>query len=644
MRERTHGSWLVVSLIWTAGALGALIVLVAALAVSIEAGYFRGPLIRFIASRTGREIEVEGDLHLHVLTLHPWGIAEGVTIGNPAWVPMGTTAVIGRLSFAIELPWVHRPLGIERVDMESATLTLARDDAGLANWQWTDPRVPDDTRLPLIRRLLVPGARVLLKDETRHLQFDGTITVKEPLSVKGPPPLRIEGAGQLNGRLVHFDVDGDPLAAADHDKPYQFRFAEQSSGSQLTGSGALPQPFDFRLIDAEFAATGQDLEDLYFLTGVKLVNTGRYRLTGKVMRRGSRTRFTDLAVSSGQSDARGSVSIDSSSGRPKLDIDLNSQILRLVDLGLRAAGREPEGSADERRLISDAALNPRGWRRDDAAAKFRARRVEVGPIPVQDVAATLDLDHGILSVAPLTGHVFDGVLTAHLRANLTTDDPADSLDLKITDLNLGHYLPRGKDEPLMEGLLQARVLVRGHGRSLHEFASSADGTLSAAVPHGAIRAALADLAGLDLRVLFDKHAAETSVRCAVAGFQAHDGILTAQSLVLDTDQMLITGEGTIHMDSETIDLTVRGHPKRPGFRLRSPALVRGTLLHPAFAIQSRDAGAQVAAAVALGVLLTPIASIFAFVDPGLAKDADCGALISEDKTLHKAEPASPSSR
>ena len=98
------------------------------------------------------------------------------------------------------------------------------------------------------------------------------------------------------------------------------------------------------------------------------------------------------------------------------------------------------------------------------------------------------------------------------------------------------------------------------------------------------------------------------------------------------------------MDSETIDLTVRGHPKRPGFRLRSPALVHGTLLHPTFAIQSRDAVAQTAAAVALGVLLTPIASIFAFVDPGLAKDADCGALISEDKTLHKAEPASPSSR
>jgi len=152
----------------------------------------------------------------------------------------------------------------------------------------------------------------------------------------------------------------------------------------------------------------QDLEDLYFLTGVKLINTGRYRLAGKVTRRGTKTRFTDLAASSGQSDAHGSVSIDSSSDRPQLDIDLNSQLLRFADLGLRATGREPESSIAASRLMSDAALTLRTWRRDDAVASFRARRVEVGSLPVQDVAAALAVDHGVLTAKPLTGHVFEG--------------------------------------------------------------------------------------------------------------------------------------------------------------------------------------------------------------------------------------------
>jgi hypothetical protein len=38
---------------------------------------------------------------------------------------------------------------------------------------------------------------------------------------------------------------------------------------------------------------------------------------------------------------------------------------------------------------------------------------------------------------------------------------------------------------------------------------------------------------------------------------------------------------------------------------------------------------QGAVAVALGTLLTPLASILAFVDPGLAKNKDCAASIAE---------------
>jgi AsmA family protein len=36
-----------------------------------------------------------------------------------------------------------------------------------------------------------------------------------------------------------------------------------------------------------------------------------------------------------------------------------------------------------------------------------------------------------------------------------------------------------------------------------------------------------------------------------------------------------------------------------------------------------------ALATALGVLATPLAAVIAFIDPGLAKDADCSQLIAE---------------
>jgi hypothetical protein len=38
---------------------------------------------------------------------------------------------------------------------------------------------------------------------------------------------------------------------------------------------------------------------------------------------------------------------------------------------------------------------------------------------------------------------------------------------------------------------------------------------------------------------------------------------------------------------------------------------------------------QGAVAAALGALVTPVAAIIAFVDPGLAKDQNCAAMIAE---------------
>jgi hypothetical protein len=184
----------------------------------------------------------------------------------------------------------------------------------------------------------------------------------------------------------------------------------------------------------------------------------------------------------------------------------------------------------------------------------------------------------------------------------------------------------------MEGLLRVRITIKGHGSSLHQVAASSNGTVTAVLPHGSLRAALAELAGIDLRglgLLLAKSDRQTAVHCGVASFSAKDGTLKAQSLVLDTDAVLITGDGSVHLDSEALDLVLHGYPKGVRLmRLRAPVLVRGTLAHPSPGIQMGNAAAQTAEAVALGAVLTPLASALAFVDPGLAKDADCAALLA----------------
>jgi AsmA family protein len=591
-----------------------------------------------IAARTARRIEVGGVLEMHVFSFHPRLMAEHVTIGNPPWMPAGSTAEIGKLSLSIEMPGFGHSFQIEKLEMHAAALRLARDSSGHANWQWTDPAQGNGPGLPIIRSLSMPDAHVELDDARRHLKFEGTVSAHDVKGTATAPPLRIEGAGQLNGRAVIFKIDGEPLAAADHAKPYHFTYTESSSGSRLTGGGVLPRPFDFTDLDATFDAAGADLKDLYFLTGVTLVNTAGYHLSGSLARRGNISKFGHLVLNSGQSDAHGTVAVDTSSGRPKFDADLNSQTLRLADIGVRAAGRDPEASTELPMLLSKAPLNPSAIRRSDGAVHFHAQHVVVGRIPLQELSARLTVDHGVVVLAALSAEILTGKLGVHGRLDATTDDPAADIDLEISGLQVGKLFHDAAAGPTMEGLLQVRIAVKGHGTSLHQVAASSDGAATAVLSQGSIRASLAELAGSELRglgLLLSKSAQETAVHCGVAGFAAHDGILATQILVADTDPALIIGDGTIHMDSEALDLTLRGHSK--GLRLvqtSTSVLVRGTLMRPSMEIQGGKSIAQSAGAAALRVLSTPLAAVLKFVHRGRPRDADCGVLLDAASSMH----------
>jgi len=107
--------------------------------------------------------------------------------------------------------------------------------------------------------------------------------------------------------------------------------------------------------------------------------------------------------------------------------------------------------------------------------------------------------------------------------------------------------------------------------------------------------------------------------------------MTAQRLVIDTDPVRIDGSGTINLKDEVLDLRLQGKPKNfQLMRLRAPITIKGSLAHPSLGVDAGPAIAQGGIAAALGVL-NPVAAILAFVDPGLAKDANCGPLLADAK-------------
>jgi AsmA family protein len=603
---------------WWLGAAAVLLVLIGSvplLFALLDAGYFRGVLIHYVEAHFNRSIRVEGPLHLQLWTRHPRIVAERLVIGNPSWVARGAQAPdemgrIGRLTLVFSAPF-GRGATLESVTLEDATLYLARDAQGHANWRRDASKNPPSKGIPLIKELSAEGVHVVLDDERRHLQFDGIASARGRRQ-SAPQRLEFTGKGELNGKPMSFEFSGDPLDSVRTDHPYAWEFTEESSASHVTVHGSLPQPFRVDLVDATFEASGEDLKDLYFLTGVTLVNTGAFKLTGNVERRGDDSRFTALHLHTGQSDVEGTLSITPVNERAQLDAKLSAKLVRTVDFGARAAGRAPpaEGSPH---IFSDATFNPVSLRASDTQVHFTAQRVEVGRTALQSVSGQMKIDHGVVTVMPLTADLLQGKLEANVHLDANQDMPPVQASMRFQDLQLSALNHTEAAAP-MEGLVQAHVDVKGKGRSIRQVVASANGTVSAALPQGLMRDSLAELAGVDLRGLGLKLAhsqRDTEIRCAAAVLKADDGVLTTRSLVIDTAPVLIKGEGEIHLDTEELDLTLRGEPKDLRLlRLDAPLLVRGTLARPSVTIGTRDSSVKL-------------------VDPGHAKDVDCAQLLAE---------------
>ncbi len=474
--------WLKWPLVALAGLIALLLAGVIGTAALVEAGYLHEPIRKLFVAKAHREIRVLGPVTTHLISRHPSLTAERVVIQNPPWMPAGILAEIGKVSFDLETPTLAEPLRFRRLELQSATFNLSRDASGKANWRSTSGRM-GRTRPPLMGSLSVPDAWVHLRDARRHLTFDGKVSTIG----LGADNLRIDGAGRLNTRPMTLAIVADSLATARRDKRYRFRFEERSSGSTIVGHGALASPFDVRKLQSTLEASGEDPKDLYFLVGVIFPDTGSYRMSGKLQRSGLQFTFTKVHGETGESDIAGIVHVDSTGARTQLTADLHSGQLRLVDLG---------------------------------------------KLKLNTLVAHVKVDRGVLTAAPVSAEFADGSATGQWTFDGSKDLFATRVALAIDGLQLGQFGRRDEDQPPLEGLMRGRLQLAGRGRSPHELAASADGTL------------------------------------------------TSKALVFDTEPVLIAGTGGVDLDSEALDFQIRGHPKHVGVRLRTPLAAIAAFIDP----------------------------------------------------------------
>jgi uncharacterized protein involved in outer membrane biogenesis len=647
---------------WIGGIVLVLVLLVLCLGL-VDWNAARGPLSRTLSRHLDRQITI-GALRVHLFSATPSADIENLTIANPQWAGGGNMIELPRLHVAVVLSQLFLArLVLQTLELDNPKVSLLRQENGRANWDFDQSpknKSQKPTRLPPLRHFALRGGSLAVDDAIRKLTFNGMVGALESDGGHATEPFQLQGQGTLNKEPFKLNFRGDALLDIKLDHPYRFQAEIDAGPSSARIGGSIAKPFDFGGIDADIQVQGQNLANLYYLTNLALPLTPPYQLSVHLHRDGNHFALDNLVGKVGSSDMRGKGTVDlaDKDGRPRLNATLASRSLNLEDLGVAFGAGVPQpdnGSkpsqapAPQQQPISPLLLPVFEFQFDrlramDAAVDFRAESIQAEKVPIKNVSFKLKLDHGVLNIDPVDFELPAGRLAGQIRLSTSDGAPDTSMDIRLSDIHLDQFKSKKSPQAPLEGVMQGRLRLEGRGNSVHAIAAHANGTISAVIPHGEMREAFAELAGIDmvrgLGLLLGKKDQTAAIRCGIAEFELKDGDAQAQRLVFDTQNVLVTGDGHITMTDEKLDLNLHGEPKKVRFdRLRSPINIRGTLRHPAVGLSTPALVKQGAVAAALATIGTPIAAALAFIDPGLAKDADCSGLTDEAQDKVKQPPA-----
>lgn len=606
----------------------------------------RWPIARAASGVMGREVTIAGDLDVGPWSWEPLIVADGIRVAKPEWAGAGDTITVK----SVRLAWPALLIGRVRVtslELDSSSFSFLREKVGRATWSFgrgETGRRP--LNIPPIRAFRLKDSALKIDDRKRDIVLEAKIMSDERAS-RDATPFRLSGEGRIDNDKFQLEFTGASLVNVQRDRPYPFRADIHAGATHVIAEGAIDHPFDLSRYSARISAEGPDLADLYRLIGVALPNTPPYALKTLLRRERPRYLLTEISGDVGDTDLSGTITVNAATDRKFVDANLFSRALDFDDLavmlgGAPNTGRGESASAAQRamaarlasrgRLLPDARLDLDRVRSLDAKVEYRARAVRTEWLPLRSFAIDITLDHGVLTGDPFSFPLPRGEVSGAARIDAAHDVPDVDLDMRMTNARVEDFMAKLKSPGAITGALQARAKLRGQGRSLHQAASTASGQVSFVVPQGEIRRAFAELLGINvirgLGLLLSGDTEKTEIRCAVVDFRTRGGVMTAQTVVLDTGVVVATGGGTITLDTEALNLKLEGEPKEPRLiRLMAPVEITGRLRSPKVGVDLGKAGAQTGIAAALATLLAPVAVILPFVSAGLTEDANCAQLM-----------------
>lgn len=616
----------------------------------------REPVNRHASERLGRRFEITERLEVHPgfptrVVLH------GVVLANPEWATRPHLIEADRAEFTLRLlPLLSGRLVLPELHLQNPRIALQLEPDGRRSWVLSRDTA-DRSSAPVVGALRVDRGQLYYAAAGQRADVAADFSVDAEAAQD--MPLRFRARGKYRGEA--FEAKGRTggvlqLEAATA-RPFPVSIDASVGQTSLKAAGTVATLASLDGVQARIDLRGATLADLYPLLGVVLPETPPYVLQGELSHEGDVWKVSRIQGRLGKSDLAGDLAYDR--GRPValLSGKVRSSVLDFNDLGpligAQGAGRRarkdaPESSATAqatsaagarqlpagapRRVLPAAVLDLKRLNAMDADVWYEAAKVRhVQAVPLESLRTHVQLKAGVLQLDPLDAGVAGGRVAGNLRVDGTSDPAFVTTRLDARLLQLSRLFPSVERMQSSLGRLNGRIELQGRGNSTARMLGTADGQVAFLLGEGTMSNMLLELLGLDggeIAKFFLRGDRPVQLRCGAAAFDVRQGVMASRSLVVDTSDTLILGEGRVSLADETLDLLLKPQPKDGSIlSLRSPLRITGTFADPAASPDKAALAGRVGLALALGTV-NPLLALAATVETGPGKDADCERVLN----------------
>lgn len=639
-----------------------LVLLVAGVVALWDWNWFE-PLVEAQASSAlGHKVTINS---LHVrLGRVPHIEADGITIANPDnWPGGGTFATADKLDVDVDaMAYIHgRNIVIPRIQIDKPVVDAAELPDGRSNWALPASNGPSTSPSPQIGDLVINDGHAGVK--IPQLKADFQIDVATQQAEGKPSQIVAGGKGTYDAQPIEAKFTGGGLLSLrDASQPYPVDLQVQNGPTRVSLTGTVQNPLSFAGADLKLHLAGSDMSKLTPLTGVPIPETPPYDIAGQLDYAAKEVRFTGFTGRVGRSDLNGDIKVDTGGPRPVVTANLSSKLVNLDDLagfiGSKPGDSKEAGqTAQQRRevaaaeaspkLLPDTPINLPKVNMADVHLKYRGAHIEGRSQPLDDIVVGLDIVDGQIGVHPLDfgvghGRIVGNIDLAQKDGAIHTRAKIDFQRVDIGRLMAATNIVKGA------GSIGGQAVIDANGNSLAQMLGHGNGDLRLFVAGGGnVSALVVDLSGLEFgNALLSALGVPTraALQCMAADFALRNGLVNTQTFLVDTSTAKIEMTGNMNLRDEALDLRLRSETKHFTIgSLNTPIDVDGTFKNPSVRPELKELALRGGAAIALGIVGTPLAALIPTIQFGTGEDNACAGL------LHTAEapaqvPAPPAAR